>query len=158
MIEIRGIENTHLDECSLLRVVRRYWRGERLPLIITFRDKGSEGIHQFDGDQHWIRFNYLRLAYARTEASWNHRTGRASYVLKPLSKRDTAIHTVAVLLHELRHAQQAEKDPRSYIASEYRWPSSTPWMHEYNEFELDAEIYAKKHIHSAWRLYSGEIE
>lgn len=138
-IRISGIENTPLNEKGLIRVIRRYCKCEN-DIFISFQDFGNYGDHVHDGNKHQL-FIYVNPHVKDTGGA----------------PADTRIHLLDTILHELRHAVQAERwdDYLERDTHSNHKMDTVHYRYKYSKAETDARAFALRNVLKALEVHDG---
>ena len=125
-----------LSNHGLMAVARKYYKG-RLPMRIKVdpHPMADMGLHTFDGKSHAIRLSVVQCS----------------------AELDLERHIVSTLLHEIRHAWQAETRYKWYHADGWEKGEAKPRAKRakthFSPIELDARAYENRKFREAWEVY-----
>ncbi len=149
-ILVHGCEKTPLDERAYIRALLPNIRTLTRTVYIRFDDRMSDyGEHWADTDGHYITLSAWRHNYQIVSCKvdlaemMEHRRIRAG------TDAETAFLLLDTTLHELRHAQQYDKNPHGHHAH----VSQSAAEYHFNVLERDARVYSETRVERAYERY-----
>jgi hypothetical protein len=159
-ILVHNISKTPLDKQVFTKLIRHYYKGP-YNITIKFDSRISGyGEHTFNTKRkiHIIRISPKICRLGRGDTRWYFNSMETQSKLVRMNKYDTICRIIQVLLHELKHAEQCDRDIKQYWKANTNLHESIiqPRLkYELSPFEAEAEGWSLINFNKALERYEN---
>jgi len=115
-VDIYNYESMPIEPRALKKVVRHYYKGPHNVEIRFDNRLAGWGQHSFESttQTHIIQLSPNYCSHNRSTGLWDFEYLNAISKLVKMNHHDTQCRVIQTILHELKHAEQCDRNPKQY--------------------------------------------